>query len=61
MVMRPGPIKIRCTQCGWRKTARPRTDAVTEREMPSSCPRCGGKLTYDMKANALFEKLKRWF
>lgn len=65
MAMRPGPIKIRCTQCSWRKTARPRSDVLTEANLPKSCPVCGGELKYQFDRGGPFRQflasLREWF
>ena len=42
MPIRPQPLTLNCSQCHWRTTWQPSSDALTHMP-PSSCPQCGSE------------------
>lgn len=63
-MIRPGPLTSRCRSCGWSKTTRPKSDALSIGvDVFTICPKCGSKdigLVKTPPLRTVFSRLKKY-
>jgi len=56
-MIRPQPFKYKCTQCGYSKIVKPKSDVIDLRDMMNICPKCKSKM--DKQSLNFIDKLFR--
>jgi hypothetical protein len=56
-MIKPLPLTVSCSHCGWQKTITPKSDVLMPATIPTICPRCGYIHLTSVRANWL-EQLK---
>jgi Zn finger protein HypA/HybF involved in hydrogenase expression len=59
MPLPPAPMTFTCTQCNWRKTTAPLSDALGPGDWYQQCPTCGNPNLKVSRASAVASLLAR--
>jgi Zn finger protein HypA/HybF involved in hydrogenase expression len=43
-MVKPQPFKFKCSQCGYSKVVKPKSDVINPIDMNNICPKCKSKM-----------------